>query len=142
MRRALILVVALLTLMAIAPAAFAGQGGKPAAHDLEGSEWGKAVSDLARTAPGAVADHIEDQKGAPDMAAHEVDVEVVGDELDEPNGKAYGWHITNAFGMSYGQVLKAYKAQFEDLEFVGPHGETEPLPVVGAKVFWLVHMPL
>jgi hypothetical protein len=134
MRRTLILLVAMMTVMALAPAALAGEGGKPGAHGLQGGEWGKAVSDLATSAPGAVAGHIKEQRGEPEDS-----VALDEPEGDEPKGKAYGWRIKNAFGMSYGELLNDYKANFEDPEFVGPHGETEPLPVVGAKVFWLVH---
>lgn len=143
MRRFLILLIALLTIMALAPGALAGEGGKPAAHELEGKAWGKAVSDLARSAPGAVADHIEDRRGDVGEPEDAPDVETVEDveerEGDEPKGNAYGWRIKNAFGMPYGLLLNDYKAAFDDPGYVGPHGETEPLPVVGAKDFWLAH---
>jgi hypothetical protein len=134
MRRTLILLFAMMMVMALAPVALAGEGGKPGAHGLHGSEWGKAVSDLATSAPGAVAGHIKEQKDGA-----EVSIELDESDPDEPKGKAYGWRIKNAFGMSYGELLNDYKSNFEDSEYVGPHGETEPLPVVGAKAFWLVH---
>jgi hypothetical protein len=37
---------------------FLAMGGLPYAHNLFGRDWGNAVSSLARTYPGAVADHI------------------------------------------------------------------------------------
>lgn len=37
-------------------------GGAPALHGLVGRDWGKAVSGLAQTYPGAVADHINAAK--------------------------------------------------------------------------------
>ena len=33
-------------------------GGLPAAHSIFGKDWGQGVSSLAKTYPGAVADHI------------------------------------------------------------------------------------
>lgn len=134
MRRTLTLLVAMMTIMALAPAALAGEGGKPAAHGLEGREWGNAVSELARSAPGAVADHIAAQRGEVSESS-----EIDEPEGEEPKGNAYGWRIKNAFGMSYGELLNAYRAAFDDPAYVGPHGEEEPLPVVGAKAFWLAH---
>ncbi len=37
--------------------------GMPGNHGMTGEEFGKAVSDLAKSAPGAVADHVLEQKG-------------------------------------------------------------------------------
>jgi hypothetical protein len=54
-----ICVLALVMAIAIGiPAAFAQEGGMPAAHGLSGAEFGAAVSDLATSEPGAVADHV------------------------------------------------------------------------------------
>jgi hypothetical protein len=36
----------------------ANGGGMPAAHGMTGEEFGAAVSSLAQSAPGAVADHV------------------------------------------------------------------------------------
>jgi hypothetical protein len=48
----------------VAPAAaMAAPGGTPAVHGVSGAEWGAAVSGLAQSAPGALADHIQAAKG-------------------------------------------------------------------------------
>ena len=49
-------VVAVLAIMAVP--ALAAPGGTPAAHGLSGAEFGAAVSELAQSAPGAVAAHV------------------------------------------------------------------------------------
>ena len=136
MKRLLVIAIAATTMLALLPAALADEGGTPDDHELEGKEWGEAVSELAKSYPGAVADHIKEQKGK--------DKDESDDESDEdePRGNAYGWRIQNEFGMSYGQLMKAYRAAFEADGYVGPHGEIEPLPQVGAKAFWLAHMPV
>ena len=54
-----ICVLALVIALAIGiPAAFAEKGGMPAAHGLPGAEFGAAVSELAQSGPGAVAEHV------------------------------------------------------------------------------------
>ena len=136
MKRLLVLAITAIMMFAVLPAALADEGGKPAAHELEGKEWGEAVSELAKSEPGAVAAHIKEQK------AKDKDEELDESDEDGPKGKAYGWHIKNEFGMSYGQLMKAYRAAFDEEGYVGPHGEIEPLPQVGAKAFWLAHMPV
>jgi len=41
-----------------APLAGAAEGGAPALHGVDGKTFGKVVSDLAKSSPGAVADHV------------------------------------------------------------------------------------
>lgn len=49
---------AVLALAVMAAPAFAAPGGMPAAHGVSGHDFGKAVSSLAQSAPGAVAAHV------------------------------------------------------------------------------------
>jgi hypothetical protein len=58
MRRKAALVAATVVALALPSAAVAAPGGTPGVHGVSGSEWGAAVSGLAQSAPGAVADHI------------------------------------------------------------------------------------
>jgi hypothetical protein len=57
------LVLASLLTLTIASVASADPGGAPGAHGVSGRTWGQAVSGLAQSAPGAVADHIQMAKG-------------------------------------------------------------------------------
>jgi hypothetical protein len=60
----------LLATIQVAPA-LAAQGGTPGAHGLTGREFGAAVSALATSAPGAVADHVSNgSSGGGVPAAH------------------------------------------------------------------------
>ena len=115
--------VSVLFVAALAPLAMADEGGLPGAHGADGGDFGPAVADLAASGPGAVADHIADQAG--------------GDQSGDVD--AYGKMIQETFGAPYGEILVEYRAAFEDGGYEGPHGETEPLAVVGAKAFWLAH---
>jgi hypothetical protein len=47
----------------LATTALAAPGGMPAAHGLSGEEFGAAVSELAQSYPGAVADHVSGRDG-------------------------------------------------------------------------------
>jgi hypothetical protein len=57
-RMSILLSMAVLALAVMAVPAVAAPGGAPAAHGLSGADFGKAVSGLAQSAPGAVADHV------------------------------------------------------------------------------------
>jgi hypothetical protein len=46
-------------------------GGMPAVHDLPGEEFGRMMSELARSSPGAVAAHVRALTPAPPTAASE-----------------------------------------------------------------------
>ena len=50
--------VAVLAFALMAAPALAAAGGAPAAHGVSGADFGKAVSGLAATGPGAVAAHV------------------------------------------------------------------------------------
>ena len=59
MKKTLILVVVILMLaVMVAGTAFADPGGAPGAHGVDGKDFGKAVSALAQSEPGAVAAHV------------------------------------------------------------------------------------
>lgn len=71
MRRTLVSMFVVL-LVAIAAPAFADNGA-PGDHGVDGRQFGELVADLARSEPGAVADHVSEGSnagGAP--AAHEL----------------------------------------------------------------------
>lgn len=74
--------------------AFAGTGGAPAAHGVDGKTFGYLVSGLAQSAPGAVADHVSNaggnSGGAP--ALHGVD------------GKTFGYLVSNLAKSAPGAV--------------------------------------
>ena len=89
----------------------AAPGGMPAAHGVDGKTFGKLVSDLARSGPGAVADHVaassdgeeeEEQDGEEDggmPAAHGVDGKTFGklvSDLARSGPGAVARHILNA----------------------------------------------
>jgi hypothetical protein len=57
-RLTLLLSASALAVAVIAGPAMAAPGGAPAAHGLSGHDFGKAVSGLAQSYPGAVADHV------------------------------------------------------------------------------------
>jgi hypothetical protein len=57
-RLTLLLSASALAVAVIAGPAMAAPGGAPAAHGLSGSDFGKAVSTLAQSEPGAVAAHV------------------------------------------------------------------------------------
>ena len=87
----------------------AAPGGMPAAHGVDGKTFGKLVSDLARSGPGAVADHVatssdgeeeeeedEEEDGMP--AAHGVDGKTFGklvSDLARSGPGAVARHILN-----------------------------------------------
>lgn len=60
--------------------ALAVKGGVPAAHGVDGKEFGPLVKELATSEPGAVADHIKEYACVPGgmPAAHEVDGKTFG----------------------------------------------------------------
>ncbi len=62
MKKALVLVVLAVMVMTIALPVF-GKGGMPAAHGVDGRTFGGAVSELAQTNPGALADHVSGNAG-------------------------------------------------------------------------------
>jgi hypothetical protein len=74
--------------------AFAGTGGAPAAHGVDGKTFGAAVSGLAQSAPGAVAEHVSSSGGngggAP--ALHGVD------------GRTFGYLVSNLAQSAPGAV--------------------------------------
>jgi hypothetical protein len=76
--------ITLIAVLALVLAAFSfspAAAGAPSTHGLDGNEFGQAVSGLARSAPGAVADHVSSSRsnnagGVP--AAHGVSGSVWG----------------------------------------------------------------
>jgi hypothetical protein len=75
-----VLVFVLLLTMMVSSVAFAA-GGMPAAHGVDGKTFGAAVSGLAQTDPGALADHVSSLSatGSGGMpAAHGVDGKTFG----------------------------------------------------------------
>jgi hypothetical protein len=60
MKKRLIVLVSAMTLAlaVVAGPAMAAPGGTPAAHGVDGKTFGKAVSSLAKSEPGAVAAHV------------------------------------------------------------------------------------
>ena len=76
----LVLSLSLILLALPASMALADAGGMPAAHGLDGTEFGKAVSAAAQSAPGAIAEHVSNAggngKGMP--AAHGIDGKTFG----------------------------------------------------------------
>ena len=51
-------IIVLFVLAVLVTPVIAAPGGMPAAHGVDGKTFGKMVSDLARSGPGAVARHI------------------------------------------------------------------------------------
>jgi len=76
----------------LASVAFAAPGGTPAAHGVDGQTFGAAVSGLAQSAPGALAEHTSGGMagGMPD--AHGVD------------GQTFGWAVSNLAQSAPGAV--------------------------------------
>ena len=71
MKRSLIImsvVVAVLAIMVVP--ALAAPGGTPAAHGVDGKDFGAAVSGMAQSAPGAVAAHVSGGASGGVPAAH------------------------------------------------------------------------
>ena len=66
------LVLTLVMAVMIANVAFAA-GGAPAAHGVNGRDFGAAVSGMAQSAPGAVAAHVSGGAAGGAPAAHGVD---------------------------------------------------------------------
>lgn len=62
-------VILTVVLLTMAAPALAVAGGAPAAHGVNGKTFGGLVSDLAKSYPGAVADHVSKAPAAPDAAA-------------------------------------------------------------------------
>ena len=58
----LALVAVVLAAILVFGTVLAAEGGLPWAHGLSGREFGQAVSDLAKSEPGAVADHVRQNK--------------------------------------------------------------------------------
>lgn len=101
-------VITMFLLVAFTGAAFAAQGGMPAAHGVEGPPFGpafgEAVSDLAQEYPGAVADHVTD-----DCLGVEVDIMGMPETPGLPaahkvTGAEFGaavsaWAQTDPFGL-------------------------------------------
>ena len=60
--------------------ALAAPGGTPGAHGVDGRTFGSAVSGLAQSAPGAIADHVSNSggNGGGMPAAHGVDGRTFG----------------------------------------------------------------
>jgi hypothetical protein len=56
-KRLVVILMSVVLCLALAPAVIAA-GGVPAAHDSEGQDFGDMVSELAKTEPGAIADHV------------------------------------------------------------------------------------
>ena len=97
----------LLVLAILVTPVLAAPGGMPAAHGVDGKTFGKLVSDLARSGPGAVADHVaassdgeeedeEEDGGMP--AAHGVDGKTFGrlvSDLARSGPGAVARHILN-----------------------------------------------
>ena len=54
---------AMLLMVGTSTAAFAAQGGMPAAHGVDGKTFGGLVSDVAMADPGALADHVSGNVG-------------------------------------------------------------------------------
>lgn len=57
-RLAMFCATAILAFSVMVLPALAAPGGMPAAHGVDGKTFGKAVSTLAKSCPGAVADHV------------------------------------------------------------------------------------
>ena len=57
-KKLLIIAIAAVLCLALAPALVAAAGGMPGAHGVTGEEFGALVSELAQTEPGAVAAHL------------------------------------------------------------------------------------
>lgn len=78
-KRLVVILMSILLCLALAPAVIAA-GGVPAAHDSEGQDFGDMVSELAKTEPGAIADHVaESDAGGGMPAAHCVSGKVFGE---------------------------------------------------------------
>jgi hypothetical protein len=71
------LVLTLVMAVMVANVAFAS-GGAPAAHGASGREFGAAVSALAQSAPGALAEHTSGGAAGGAPAAHGVDGRTFG----------------------------------------------------------------
>jgi hypothetical protein len=67
-----LLSVMVLALAIMAVPAYAAAGGNPAAHGVSGADFGKAVSGLATTDPGALAAHASGGAAGGMPAAHGV----------------------------------------------------------------------
>ena len=74
-----VLLAVLLSVMVFG-SALAASGGTPGAHGVDGKTFGSAVSGLAQSAPGAVADHVSNSggNGGGMPAAHGVDGRTFG----------------------------------------------------------------
>ena len=57
-----VLFAVMMAVMAFGPA-LAAPGGTPGAHGLSGKDFGAAVSGLAQSAPGAIAEHVSNSGG-------------------------------------------------------------------------------
>jgi hypothetical protein len=87
-RLAVFLLVAVFTMAVMAVPALAAPGGMPAAHGVDGKTFGGLASGLAKSYPGAVADHLGAgaSGGAPGL--HGVDGKTFG-ELTSGLAKLY-----------------------------------------------------
>jgi hypothetical protein len=74
------LVLAMLLAATLVAPALAAQGGMPGAHGVDGRTFGSLVSELAKSEPGAVAEHVSNAggNGGGMPAAHGVDGRTFG----------------------------------------------------------------
>jgi len=77
-RLSLVVVVALMLVVMVFGSALAAEGGNPAAHGVDGRDFGGAVSSLAQSDPGALASHASGGKAGGMPAAHGVDGRTFG----------------------------------------------------------------
>lgn len=106
-KRLVVILMSVLACLALAPAVMAA-GGVPAAHESDGQGFGEMVSELAKSGPGAVADHVNDCEGPGAMdaaggmpALHEVSGEEFGalvSELATSEPGAVAEHVAECAG--------------------------------------------
>ena len=95
-------VIAVLILALVVTPALAAPGGMPAAHGVDGKTFGKLVSDLARSGPGAVADHVAAHGG--DDGEEQDEEEEQGEEQDEEAGGMPAAHGVD--GKTFGKLVR------------------------------------
>jgi hypothetical protein len=97
-------------------------GGMPAAHDLTGQKFGEAVSALAKSAPGAVAEHVAAMKGdveSEDEDEEEEEAEEMGGGMPAAHGLTgaeFGAEVSNLAQSAPGAVAEHVAAVKGDVE--------------------------
>jgi len=85
MKKLAIVLVLALVLAAFPLSTVSAKGGAPAAHGVDGKTFGYLVSNLAQSAPGAMAAHVSNSggNGGGMPAAHGVDGKTFGDLVSD-----------------------------------------------------------